>query len=169
MTLMAVGCRDVPVVETVDRKGDGIKENLINANRLVAQSEEVQIDAYVERRGWQMTQLGGGARVEELTTGSGRSIGYEDTVRLSYRLEALNGAVIYDDCTDTVVVGRLQPTRGLDAALRTLHYGSTARVILPSEQAYGVVGDGDRVKSRMVLVYHLKVENNTLDIKQKQK
>ena len=59
--------------------------------------------------------------------------------------------------TDTVVVGRLQPTRGIDAALRTLRHGDRARIILPSEQAYGVLGDGHRITTRMVLIYDLTV------------
>jgi len=52
----------------------------------------------------------------------------------------------------------MQPNRGLDAALMTLRQGSQARVILPSEQAFGVAGDGDRIKSRLVLIYDVTVE-----------
>ena len=56
------------------------------------------------------------------------------------------------------MAGHLQPTRGLDAALRTLAEGSKAKVILPSEQAYGIVGDGDRIRTRTVLVYIVEVK-----------
>ncbi len=151
-------CREVPVVDLEADKGDTLKENLLNANRYIAQSEETQIDAYVSRRGWKMRKLSGGGRVMETSEGTGRPIEYEDTVKISYRLEAINGTVIYSNESETVVAGRLKPTRGLDAALLTLHHGSTAKVILPSEQGYGVVGDGDRVKTRMILVYDLKTE-----------
>jgi len=158
---MLTACRDVPVINVQPDKGDTLKENMINANRYIAKSEETQIDNYVARRQWQMKRLSGGARVMELTAGSGRQIGYEDTVTLRYRVEAINGAVIYDQVEETVVAGHLQPVRGLDAALLTLHYGSRARVILPSEQAYGVVGDGDRIGSRIVLVYELEIVNQS--------
>ena len=157
-TMVFAACRQTPVVELEDARVDSLKENLINANRHIAQSEETQIDAYIGRRGWNPVRLMGGARVEETSKGTGKPIGYEDTVAISYSVEAINGALIYSETDDTVVVGRLKPTRGLDAALQTLHYGSTARVILPSEQAYGVVGDGDRIGTRMVLVYLVKVK-----------
>lgn len=157
LTTLFGACGDVPVIDIQAPKGDTLKENLINANRYIAQSEETQIDAYVARRGWQMQRLPAGVRVMTVREGRGRRVDYEDTVSIRYRLEAINGAVVYDNVSETVVVGRMQPTRGLDAALRTLREGSTARVILPSEQAYGVPGDGNRVKSRMVLIYEVEV------------
>lgn len=157
LTLLAAACRQVPVVELDEPKGDSLKENMINANRYISQGEEAQIDAYVERRGWHMQRLTCGARVMETTGGTLQPIDYEETVVIRYNVEAINGETVYRDVTDTVTVGRLQPTRGLDAALRTLHHGSQAVVILPSEQAYGVVGDGDRITTRMILIYKLNV------------
>lgn len=155
--LTMASCGDVPVVDMQPAKGDSLKENMINANRVIAHSEETQIDSYASRRGWQMQRLTGGARVLETRRGNGSKVGYEDMVIISYRMEAINGAVIYDNLRDTVVAGRMQPTRGLDAALRTLSEGSKAKVILPSEQAYGVAGDGNRVTSRMILVCDVEV------------
>ena len=133
---------------------------MINANRIIAQSEAQQIDAYLERRGWTKEKLPNGVWVAEYANSGvplGRAIGYEDTVAISYRVSTLGGDELYDWRTDTVVCGRLKPTRGLDAALRTLHRGATARVIVPSEQGYGVIGDGDRIQTRMVLVYEVEV------------
>lgn len=161
--LTLASCGDVPVVDLQPSKGDTLKENMISANRHIAHSEETQIDSYISRRGWEMQRLTGGARVMETRHGKGPQIGYEDVVTINYSVEAINGAVVYDNIQDTVVAGRLQPTRGLDAALLTLSKGSRATVILPSEQAYGVAGDGNRVKSRMILVCNVEV----LDIKKK--
>lgn len=165
--LMLGGCRQVPVVELDDPKGDSLTEHLINANRIHAKGEDNQIDNYVARRGWEMKRLGGGARVMETVHGTAPVVS-GDTVAIAYRVETLGGKVIYAEVADTVVAGRIGRGRGyspqgFDAALRTLSYGSKARVILPSEQAYGVIGDGDHIGSRTVLVYHvekiLKVEN----------
>ncbi len=157
LTALATGCRQVPVVEMETKGGDTLKENMINANRYISQGEESQIDAYVNRRGWQMDRLLGGARVMKTEDGSGDKLDYEETAVINYRVETLGGDVIYEQVTDTVVIGRLEPTRGVDAALRTMKRGDKAIVILPSEQAYGVVGDGNRIGSRMVLVYRLEV------------
>ncbi len=167
--LTMVSCGDVPVIDVQPDKGDTLKENLINANRYIAHGEEQQIDSYAQRRGWKMERLAGGARVMETRVGKGPAVGYEDELVIRYRMEAINGTVIYDNVTDTVVAGRMQPTRGLDAALRTLREGSKAWVILPSEQAYGVAGDGDRVKSRMILVYEVEVLRCLANKKQNKK
>ena len=162
LCLLAVACRDVPTYDVVSAKGDTLKENMINANRIIAQSEAQQIDAYLERRGWSTEKLPNGVWVAEYTnseTPLGQAIGYEDTVALRYCVSTLGGDELYGWRDDTVVCGHLQPTRGLDAALRTLHCGATARVIVPSEQGYGVIGDGDRINTRTVLMYELEINN----------
>lgn len=156
--LLLSACRDVPVVESPQQPVDPLKESRINANRLVAQSEENQIDAYVARRGWTMERLMGGGRLLVTREGTGRQLDYEETVSICYSIETLGGQNIYCNVADTVTVGHLQPTRGIDEALRKLKHGSSARIILPSEQAYGVVGDGNKIGSRMVLVYDLEIE-----------
>ena len=163
--LLAAGCREVPTYDIAAPKGDTLKENMISANRIIAKSEAQQIDAYLERRGWDKVRIANGVWVAEYANSEvplGAAIGYEDTVALRYRVETLGGEEIYAWSADTVVCGRLKPTRGLDAALRTLHAGATARVIVPSEMAYGVVGDGDRIRSRTVLVYTVEI----VDVKQ---
>ena len=157
LALAAAGCGEVPVVDVQAPKGDTLKENLINANRHIANSEATQIDSYAARRGGKMAKLTSGARVMETRQGNGARVEYEDTVSIRYSVEAFNGTPIYNNVEETVVSGQLQPNRGMDAALRTLCQGSRARVILPSEQAFGVAGDGDRVKSRMVLIYDVEV------------
>lgn len=154
---LAASCRDVPTLDLQPTADNNLKESLIDANRTIARSEETQIDAYVSRRGWQMQRLATGPRVMVVQQGSGPKVEYEDTVGITYSVEALGGQRIYTDVADTVVVGRLLPTRGIDAALRTLRRGDRARIILPSEQAYGVLGDGHRITTRMVLIYDLTV------------
>lgn len=155
--MLACGCRDVPVVEVESNRGDTLKENMINANRYIAQGEEAQIDAYVQRRGWEIKRLAGGARVMVTADKPGaKTFDYEDVAELKYSIETIGGEIIYSNMCDTVIVGRLQPVRGIDAALRTLRPGVSALVILPSEQGYGVIGDGDRIGSRMILVYRIQ-------------
>ena len=158
---MATSCRDVPAYDIGPAtKGDSLQESMIRANRIIAQSEAQQIDAYLERRGWDKERIANGIWVAEQANSEvplGAAIGYDDTVALRYRVETLGGEEIYAWRADTVVCGRLKPTRGLDVALRTLHADATARVIVPSEMAYGVVGDGDRIRSRMVLVYEVGI------------
>ncbi len=158
--LLLVSCGDrTPVVEFQPDNSERMKENMINANRVVIQSESTQIDAYVQRRNWSVEQLPSGAFFYPYAQGSGDPILTNDRVQVTYRLEGLDGTPFYTRQVDTLVVGHRDITVALDDLLPQLRYGSKAYLIAPSNSAYGVVGDGDRVPSRTVIVY------NVLDIK----
>ena len=155
-TILAASCKDrTPVIEFTPDNSTVVKENMINANRVVIQSESTQIDAYVERRGWKMESLPCGALYRVTTHGNGNLIQPDDTIAVTYRLESLDGSPFYTKQTDTLVVGQRQVTVALDDLLQRLNYGSCAQMIAPSNSAYGVVGDGDRVASRTVIVYDI--------------
>lgn len=153
-----VACTHTPIVEVEEKTDNGLSERLINANKYIASSEQTQIDGYVSRRGWNCEKLPCGARLYVRKAGHGPAIGNDDRVRVCYTLSTLNDITLYADRTDTLVVGRHNATVALDEALLRLHHGSEALLISPSEAAYGVAGDGDRIPSRTVLVYNLKVK-----------
>lgn len=156
--LLAVSCGDVPVVELPTTEGDALKENRMGANRLLAEGEETQIASYIARRGWTTTTLMGGTRVMVTEEGHGAKIDYDDTVHISYSIAAIDGSTVYTTVSEQVVAGRHKPCAGVDAALLTLRRGSKAKIIVPSLQAFGVPGDGDRIGSRMTLIYDLTVK-----------
>ena len=134
-----------------------LKEHFINANRTIAQSEETSINEYVTRRKWDMQKLPEGVRLWEYEKGRGPKINVEDSVHIVYSVEAINGKLIYSDITDDYVAGRRQQMIGLDQAVLQLSVGSRAKVILPSNLAYGIGGDGDRIPQSAILVIDVKV------------
>lgn len=155
--LLLLGCNRTPVIQVERQQEDPYKENMINANKYIASSEKTQIEGYVSRHQWNMVQLSNGVWLQEYQVGKGSKIDFEDTVTIKYHIEALNGSTFYDNEEATIVVGRQQATVGLDRALMELRHGSKARIILPSDLGYGVVGDGDRIPSRAVLIYDIQV------------
>ena len=63
LLFLAAACGDrTPIIEVQKENENPLKENLINANRLVAQSESTPIEAYLQRHAWQATPLPCGAR-----------------------------------------------------------------------------------------------------------
>ena len=134
-----------------------LKEHFINANRTIAQSEETSINEYVARRIWDMQKLPEGVRLWEYEKGRGPKINVEDSVHIVYSVEAINGKLIYSDITDDYVAGRRQQMIGLDQAVLQLSVGSRAKVILPSNLAYGIGGDGDRIPQSAILIIDVKV------------
>lgn len=157
--MLFISCHgDPPIVVAPQSSGNSVKENLINANRTIAQSEETSIDQYVARRGWTMERLPEGARIWEYEAGDGPVVGYEDSVCVVYSVEAINGRMIYDEMDECFVAGRRQQMIGLDQAIMHLHYGCRARVILPSAIAYGIGGDGDRIPQSTILILDLRIK-----------
>lgn len=145
-----------PVIAIEQDNSSLVKENMINANRVVIQSEYTQIESYVNRRGWKMSQLPSGALFMTYKQGQEGAIAPEDRLEVTYRLEGLDGTPIYTCQIDTLTVGKREVTVALDEMLQQLTYGSQAWLIAPSNSAYGVVGDGDRVQSRTVIIYNVK-------------
>lgn len=158
LTMLALtGCNNTPVIEIAPSQSEMLKENMINANKYFASSEETEMDAYIGRRGWEMLKLSNGTRVWEYQKGSGPQPQGDDHVKVCYSVEALNGQKVYDLVEDELVMGQCKDLPGLETALRTLHYGSRAKVVIPSAMAYGVVGDGDKISTRMVLVLDIQL------------
>lgn len=148
---------DPPMVGNPTSNTPDLKEHFINANRTIAQSEETSINEYVARRKWDMQKLPEGVRLWEYEKGRGPKVNVEDSVHIVYSVEAINGKLIYSDITDDYVAGRRQQMIGLDQAVLQLSVGSRAKVILPSNLAYGIGGDGDRIPQSAILVIDVKV------------
>ena len=156
--VLTCSCRRTTVIEVPEDPRQQIDERLLNANKYIASSEQTQIAGYISRRGWATQQLPCGASLHIDQQGNGRTPDYEDRVRVDYQLSTLNGVVLYPQRSETLTVGRRQATAALDEALKRLPVGSHAHLIVPSEAGYGVIGDGDRVPSRAILVYDLTVK-----------
>ncbi len=159
LALALTACHnDPPVIMPSSQQNNKLKDNMINANRTIAQAEETSISEYVQRRNWQMQRLANGARVWEYQKGSGKRIDYEDSVHLVYDIETITGKTIYKELQDDYVAGRRQTILGLDEAVMQLHGGSRAKIILPSNLAYGIGGDGDRIPQSAILVLDVTVK-----------
>ena len=79
---------------------------------------------------------------------------------LDYRLELLDGTHLYSSTTDGLkrfIVDQSEAELGLHEAVKLLHPGDSARLVLPPHLAFGLMGDGNRIPKRATLVYHLKI------------
>ena len=55
-------------------------------------------------------------------------------------------------------VGKSEVASGLQEGLKYLHEGDKAIMIIPSHLAYGLTGDGDKIKQYQVLVVDVHVK-----------
>ena len=137
-----------------------LKESLERANRYLANDEEEDIENYVRRHQWDMVATGTGMRYQIVKAGDGSLIQPGQRVTMEYVLYDIVGDVVYSSDTDGVirfVVGQGGVVAGVDEAVRHLHRGDVAHVIVPSHLGYGLLGDQKSVPSKATLIYTLKI------------
>ena len=157
---LMVSCHEKPQAVAPATNENQLKESLEKANRYLANDEEEDIESYVRRHQWDMVSTGTGLRYEIVQQGEGPLIQAGQLVTMEYVLYDIFGDIVYSSENDGVmrfVVGQGAEVAGLDEAVRHLHRGDIAHVIVPSHLGYGLLGDQKSVPGRATLVYTLKI------------
>ncbi len=163
LIFVSLSCEDKIKPDQVVRqvvKQDNIDEALESVNRYMLIQEAELIEDYIERHDLNVIQTGTGLRYQIHDCGDGILINEGDIVTLEYEVRLLNGDLLYSSKNDgnkTFLVGRGGVESGLEEAILKLCKNSVATLILPAHLAHGLVGDGNKVPPRAVLVYRLKV------------
>lgn len=135
----------------------------VEGNKKIVQWESEEIELFLRRYGWNTIQTGTGLRIEILEPGEGDLFKEGDRVSLGYQTFLLSGEMVYSSDKDGAkefTVGRSEEITGLHEALQLLRPGAKARLVIPSHLAYGVAGDGDKIKGRLpiAMIIHIKNE-----------
>ena len=147
----------MPEPDVTDRQVQ-VKDNLKRVNKFLAEKDQERIRSFVERRGWQMQTTGSGLWYMVYHQGQGRDIGQGMYVKMNYEIRLLDGTLCYtSDSTGAKVfrVGEDDEPQGLHKAVEKLRVGDRARIIIPPHLAHGLVGDGQRIPARAILLYDL--------------
>lgn len=138
--------------------------SLEEMNRKMLQYESELIDNYIEKNNLKVIKTGTGLRYQIFNEGDGDLIKKGDVVTLEYELSLLSGELLYsseNDGNKVFLVSRGGVETGLEEAVLKLKNNSEAILILPSHLAHGLVGDGNKIPPKAILVYKIKV----IDIK----
>lgn len=157
--LLLASCREKPQPTSLPSDAQ-LKESLERVNRYVANEEEEDIENYVRRHQWNMVSTGTGMRYEIVKEGEGPLIQPGQMVTMEYVMDDIYGDVVYSSETDGAlrfVVGQGGAVAGLDEAVRHLHQGDVAHVIVPSHLGYGILGDQKSIDGRATLIYTLHI------------
>ena len=160
LVFFCCSCDQQPPKQVQPSSDRQIKESLERANRYLVNDEEEEIENYVRRHQLEMIATGTGLRYQIVNKGKDSLIRQGQTVTMDYVLYDLMGDVVYSSEMQgpmKVLVGRSEKVTGLDEALRYLHEGDCAWVIVPSHLGYGLLGDQDAIPSRATLIYYLKI------------
>ncbi|MFO7574628.1 MAG: FKBP-type peptidyl-prolyl cis-trans isomerase [Bacteroidales bacterium] len=143
------------------------REAVEEANRYLVQKDRERIENYIERRGLDMQMTRSGLWYMITDTGAGNPIQADDRILINYNCGLLDGTEVYssaDKGPREIVIGRTNTEAGLDEGLRMLRGGSKALFIIPSYLAHGLLGDGEKIPPRAVVVYSIMViRHNNID------
>ena len=144
---------------------DSLKEQMINANKIMVQNESDEIDEFISRHQWKMTMSGTGLRYEIYAHAGSKPAkkpGVRSEVSIAYSLYLEDGTLCYSAGEKnplTFVIGRGEQTHGLEEGLMLMSEGDKARFVLPAHLGYGMLGDGIRIPRKSILYYDVTLLN----------
>ncbi|MFM7079999.1 MAG: FKBP-type peptidyl-prolyl cis-trans isomerase [Bacteroidota bacterium] len=154
-------CKQQTSTSTGLSKKEQTNDLLIQNQKAMVDDETADIDGYIARRGIKMQSTQTGLRYNiYLKQSATDSIHALDEVEIKFTVSLLNGDLIYSsDSTGTIklVVGRSELASGLQEGLQMMREHEKAMFIIPSHLAYGLTGDGDKIKQYQSLVVDVEV------------
>ena len=135
---------------------DSLKEHLINANKISLANESKEIDDFISRHEWKMTQTGTGLRYEIYQHGKGKQAENEKQVTFAFSLYLTDGTLCYSADEKkplTIVPGHAEQTHGLEEGILLMHEGDKVRLVVPAHLGYGMLGDDNKIPRKSILYY----------------
>jgi len=159
--LTVVSC-DIQIRDEVNPVLDPVEyqKALEAANAMLNKSEEEQIDDYIRRYGWKMEHTGTGLRYMIYIEGHGEKVKGNSLVRFDCVLQLVNGFVAYnshEEGAKEVVINKTDIPVGLNEGLQKLKEGDKAKLIVPSHLGYGLLGYGNTIPAKAILIYHIEI------------
>jgi len=136
------------------------EDPLIKKNREMSKEEKNAIDSYVKRNNFNMIETGTGVRYMIYEKGTGVTANTKDIVLIDFDVRLLDGTLCYSSHqtgAEEFVVDYDNVESGLHEAIKYMHKGDKAIIIIPSHKAFGLAGDQDRIPPMSTVVYNISL------------
>lgn len=136
------------------------RDELLEYNRNLTQTDKVIIEKFIERRNWDMEITGTGLYYMIYQSGKGQKAVNGKYAEFEYEISLLDGTLLYSSEIEgnrVMLLGHNNQESGLDEGLKLMREGDKARFILHPFIAFGVPGDGDRIPVQAILLYDVKL------------
>lgn len=133
------------------------KKRLNDINKGLVEKDREKIEAYIERHrleGVEQNQAGLFYLVWGEATGPKVKSG--DIVVFDFKITLLDGTLCYSSENDNpknFLVGYGNVESGLEMGMLLMHQGQRAKFILPPHLNHGLLGDGNMIPPRSIIVY----------------
>jgi FKBP-type peptidyl-prolyl cis-trans isomerase FkpA len=160
LVLFLLSCNNGNERSVITRK-PGMNE-MAELNQLLVQKDRERIQNYIERKNLQMTESPSGLWYCIRKVGSGEFFKDNDKIQMDFECSLLDGTQCYSSKSagpKEIILGRSELEAGLNEGLRLLKPGGEASFILPPFLAFGLLGDNNKIPSRAVVIYEIRVIN----------
>lgn len=138
------------------------KEQLENINKELVKNDREQIEAYIKRYSLDtiVSQNGAGLYYVVLGEPKGTLAQNGNLVTISYSVSLLDGTSCYGKDKPLQIqylVGQGGVASGLEQGVLLMTVGQKAKLIVPPHLGYGLIGDGEKIPPRAILVYDVEL------------
>jgi FKBP-type peptidyl-prolyl cis-trans isomerase len=137
------------------------KEKSTDLGKNLAIQEEIDIKLFLEmHKSWKMTKTGSGLQYYIFEKGEGELVKRGDVAEIEFSIELLDGTKCYQTNVDEyeeLVVDQSEIESGIQEAIKLMHVGDHAKLIIPSHIGHGLIGDMDKIPPLTTLVVDLKL------------
>ncbi len=136
------------------------KEALVGVNRILIKKDTEKIKAYLKRRNMIMQQTESGLWYSVIERGGEKLVKQGQKATILFKVELLDGTPCYNSDSlgpKQFRVGKGGVESGLEEGILLLHEGDKAVFIMPPHLAHGLMGDGNCIPPRSIVVYEVKL------------
>ncbi len=138
------------------------KDEMAGLNSYLVQKDRERIQNYIERKNLIMSESPTGMWYHIDEQGSGEYFKDYDHLVMEYTCSLIDGTRCYtseDLGPMEIIIGKSKIEAGLAEGLRMLKRGARAKFIIPPYLAHGLVGDGEKIPPRAVIIYDVTIHN----------
>jgi len=140
---------------------DWNKEKSVQLNRSLALEEEIQIKLFLEsHKDWDTVSTGSGLIYAILEKGGGVKPQIGQIADVVVDVKLLDGTSCYaskPNDYESFVVDKSNVESGIQEAVKLMHEGDHAKLIIPSHLAHGLTGDMNKIPPLTVIVVDLQL------------
>ncbi len=162
--LLILSCHTHQQKNTVDPNDVNVKKHLEEVNKILVKKDQQIIKGYVSRQGWDMKETQTGLWYQILAEGNGEQAQTGQVATIKYSVKLLDGTLCYSSDSKgpkTFLIGQGNIESGLEQGILLMKVGSKARFIMPPHLAHGLIGDGEKIPARAIIVYEVELVSLT--------
>lgn len=135
-------------------------ESLIKKNKKLVKEDEDIIRSFIKRKNWNMELTGTGLFYEIYKKSTGVKADSGKLAAINYKISLLDGTLCYSSGSlgpKTFIITQGGVESGLEEGILLMREGEKARFIMAPHLAYGLVGDGNKIPARSIIVYDVEL------------